>query len=164
MKSIYTAFISTGSNLGNRSENLQAAKNFIQQYCGNVVAASSVYETAAWGMQQQPDFYNQVLKIETNLSPHQLLNKLLSIEKQMGRVRKEKYGPRVIDLDILLFNDEVVNDEDLKIPHPHLPQRKFTLIPLNEIAADFFHPVEKKSIHRLLLDCTDTLNVNKISA
>lgn len=164
MKSIYTAFISTGSNLGNRFENLNLAKQFIQQSCGNIVSASSVYETAAWGMRQQPDFYNQVLKIETYLSPHQLLNKLLSIEDRMGRVRKEKYGPRIIDLDILLFNEEVVNDEHLKIPHPHLTQRKFILIPLNEIATDFFHPVEKKSIHQLLLDCTDTLNVNKISA
>jgi 2-amino-4-hydroxy-6-hydroxymethyldihydropteridine diphosphokinase len=150
--------------LGNRLENLNVAKTLIHECCGNIVASSSVYETAAWGMQQQPDFYNQVLKIETLLSPHQLLKKLLSIEKKMGRIRKEKYGSRIIDLDILLFNDEVVNDENLKIPHPHLPQRKFVLIPLNEIAENYFHPVEKKSIHHLLLNCNDTLNVNKISA
>jgi 2-amino-4-hydroxy-6-hydroxymethyldihydropteridine pyrophosphokinase len=159
-----TAFILTGGNLGNRLDNLNTAKLFIQQHCGKVVATSSVYQTAAWGMQQQPDFYNQVLQINTLLSAHQLLKELLGIEAQMGRVRNEKYGPRTIDLDILLFNDEVVDDENLKIPHPYLPQRKFALIPLNEIAQNFVHPVEKKSIHRLLLDCRDTLNVNKISA
>lgn len=159
-----TAFILIGGNLGNRFKNLHTAKKLIQQHCGNIVAASSIYQTAAWGMQQQPDFYNQALKIETAFQPHQLLKKLLEIENIIGRIREEKYGPRIIDLDILLFNDETVDDENLKIPHPHLPQRKFALVPLNEVAADYFHPVEKKTIHQLLLKCADILNVKKITA
>jgi 2-amino-4-hydroxy-6-hydroxymethyldihydropteridine diphosphokinase len=159
-----TAYLLIGGNLGNRMQNLQTAHHLIQKQCGKIVASSSVYETAAWGLTDQPDFLNQVLSINTNLSPQQLITALLSIEKAMGRKRLIKFGPRIIDLDILLIDDLRINEPNLTVPHPALPQRKFALIPLAEIAAGFIHPIEKKSIQQLLTDCTDELNVKKYSA
>lgn len=148
--------------MGNRQENLATAYHHIDQQCGHVVNASSVYETAAWGKKDQPSFLNQVLEIQTNLTPRQLLKKILLIEKQIGRVREEKYGPRIIDIDILLFNDEVHNYPTLKIPHPELQNRRFVLVPLAEIAAATIHPVLKKTMMELLAICPDQLAVKKI--
>lgn len=157
------AYLLTGGNMGNREENLATAYNYIDQQCGHVNLASSIYETAAWGKNDQSSFLNQVLEIQTNLTPRQLLKKILLIEQQIGRVREEKYGPRIIDIDILLFNDEIHNYPTLKIPHPELQNRRFVLVPLAEIAATTIHPVLKKTMTELLAICPDKLEVARIN-
>lgn len=155
------AYLLTGGNIGNREGFLQQAKDMLEQHCGKITAASAIYETAAWGDTEQSPFLNQALELTTNLNAKQLIRHILKIEKMMGRERKEKYGPRNIDIDILLFNDEVYNISFLKIPHPEMQNRRFALLPLAEIAADFVHPVFKKSIRNLLNECPDTLDVKK---
>ena len=155
-------FLLTGGNMGNRKDNLAIAYKHISVLCGHIINSSSVYETAAWGKTDQPSFLNQVLEIQTALTAPQLLKKILDIEKLTGRIRKEKYGPRIIDIDILLFNDEIHNDPLLKIPHPELQNRRFVLEPLAEIAPEIIHPVLKKSIIDLLAICPDKLEVTRI--
>lgn len=157
-----TAYLLTGGNIGNREENLAFACNHIGEQCGAIINSSSLYETAAWGKTDQPSFLNQALEIQTALTAPQLLKKILDIEKLTGRIRKEKYGPRIIDIDILLFNDEIHNDLLLKIPHPELQNRRFVLEPLAEIAPEIIHPVLKKSIIDLLAICPDKLEVTRI--
>ncbi|HXL56811.1 MAG TPA: 2-amino-4-hydroxy-6-hydroxymethyldihydropteridine diphosphokinase [Chitinophagaceae bacterium] len=156
------AYLLTGGNLGNRLNNLDDAAKLIEQYCGKIVQQSSIYKTAAWGFKDQPDFYNQVLAITTNLSPEQLMQKLLAIEEKMGRKREVKMGPRIIDIDILLFNDEIIHQSHLSIPHPRLHERRFALTPLAEIAPNIIHPVLHKTSQELLLECSDTLDVHKM--
>lgn len=156
-----TAYLLTGGNLGNRSFNLQQAEQTIQQYCGEIVCSSAIYETEAWGLTDQPSFYNQALELKTMLSPDQLMRKLLEIELEMGRVRTQKLGPRIIDLDILLIDDLIIESELLSVPHPSLPMRRFALMPLAEIAPSLIHPIEGKTIAALLDACTDPLNVQK---
>ncbi len=151
-----------GSNLGNCLQNLKLAVELIQLRIGKINKASSIYKTAAWGNTEQGDFYNQVLLVETLLNPHELLTGLLSIEKNMGRERKYKWEPRIIDLDILYFGDQVVNDENLIIPHPWLHKRRFTLAPLVEISPDFVHPILVQSNQQLLEICEDLLSVEKL--
>lgn len=155
-----TAYLLTGGNMGNREENLAQAREAIQEHCGKIKAASSLYETAAWGKTDQPSFLNQALYIETKLTPRQLLKQLLKIEEEIGRKRKEKYGPRIIDIDILFFNDEIYDSPSLKIPHPEIQNRRFVLAPLAEIAPEFVHPVLKKSITELLSITGDQLGVS----
>jgi len=155
------AFLLIGGNMGDREENFETAKSLIQQYCGNVVHSSSLYQTAAWGKTDQPAFLNQALEIETGLTAEQLMQQILAIEKMMGRERKEKYGPRVIDIDVLLFNDEQHDSPFLRIPHPEMQNRLFALIPLAEIAPNLQHPVFKKSISQLLRETPDKLEVKK---
>jgi 2-amino-4-hydroxy-6-hydroxymethyldihydropteridine diphosphokinase len=159
-----TAYLLIGGNLGNIRQNLQTALTLIKEGCGAIIYQSSVYKTAAWGLTEQPVFLNQVLVLQTNLPAEKLMQELLLIETIMGRIRSVKLGPRLIDIDILLIDDLIVNTALLTLPHPALLQRKFALIPLAEVAADILHPIEKKSIRQLLLDCTDTLDVQKISA
>lgn len=158
-----TAFLLTGGNLGNRFSNLQQAFKLIEAHAGLIMHQSSVYKTAAWGFTNQPEFYNQALKLQTMLSPELLMQCLLDIEKSMGRQRDVKMGPRIIDIDILLIDDIILNTPLLTIPHPLLPQRRFALTPLAEIAPDVIHPVLHKSIKDLLEDCKDDLPVYKIS-
>jgi len=129
--------------------------------CGRVTSISSLYETAAWGNTNQPAFYNQAICVETTLEPENLLSRLLTIEIEMGRVREEKYGPRTIDLDILMVNDIVLDSPTLTIPHPQLHNRRFALLPLIEIAPTLLHPVLDKTMQELLLNCPDTLDVQK---
>ena len=159
-----TAFLLTGGNLGNRLNNLQAAAKLIKQKCGDVFLQSSVYETAAWGFKDQPDFYNQALAIHTILNAKQLMSALLDIEQELGRKREIKMGPRTIDIDILLMNELVYNSKSVTIPHPRLNERRFVLTPLAEIAAEIIHPIFHKTIKELLLECKDELPVHKISA
>jgi 2-amino-4-hydroxy-6-hydroxymethyldihydropteridine diphosphokinase len=154
-----TAFLITGGNLGDRLQNLQQAYKKIEQTCGSITGASSIYQTAAWGFSQQPDFYNQAIKLETFLLPDALMLALLSIEEKMGRKRSLKMGPRIIDIDILLMDDMVYNSSILTIPHPQLSKRRFALMPLAQIAANVMHPVFKKTINELLDECTDSLAV-----
>ena len=153
------AYLLTGGNMGNREKNLARAKSLIAEQAGRVTRASALYETAAWGKTDQPSFYNQALEIETSLSPKELLKVLLEIEKKLGRQREEKYGPRTIDIDILLYGDQIINDPHLRIPHHELQNRRFALTPLAEIGPGLMHPVFSKSITELLAICTDTLEV-----
>ena len=155
------AYLLTGSNLGNREENITVAKTLIEIHCGGISRLSSVYETAAWGKTDQDAFLNQVLEIETSLKAIQLIRRILKIEKMIGRIRKEKYGPRLIDIDILLFNNEKHQFPLLTIPHPELQNRRFALVPLAEIAAEIMHPVLNKSVNELLQSCPDKLDVKK---
>ena len=156
------AYLLIGGNLGDREKNLIAAKKLIGQLCGSVIASSSLYETAAWGNTDQPSFLNQALELYTSFNARQLIRLILKIEKQMGRVRKEKYGPRIIDIDIMLFNNEKHNYQLLRLPHPEMQNRRFALLPLSEIAPDIIHPVLNKTIIELLKECKDELEVKKI--
>jgi len=158
------AYLLIGGNMGNRQEIFAVARGYVEQYCGLVIRSSSLYETAAWGKTDQPSFLNQALEIDTELHAKHLMTQVLEIEKFMGRERKEKYGPRVIDIDILLFNNEQYDLPFLKIPHPEMQNRRFALIPLAEIADDLQHPVLKKSIGQLLKECPDKLEVKKYIA
>jgi 2-amino-4-hydroxy-6-hydroxymethyldihydropteridine diphosphokinase len=155
-------FILLGSSLGDRQENLDRARQEISRSVGEIITTSSIYKTAAWGNTQQPDFYNQVIEIRSAHDPEKLILDTQRIEQKMGRTREEKWGPRIIDIDILFYGDSVISAENLTIPHPEIANRRFTLLPLAEIASDFIHTILKKSVLQLLEDCKDDLPVEKI--
>jgi 2-amino-4-hydroxy-6-hydroxymethyldihydropteridine diphosphokinase len=155
-------FLLLGTNQGERVLNLEEAKTKISRELGPIITASSIYKTAAWGLVNQPDFYNQVIVVNTVCDPVKTLSILQGIEKQLGRVRVEKWGPRIIDIDILFFNDAILDSPTLKIPHPEIQNRMFTLKPLVEVAENLIHPVFNKSLRQLLEDCIDQLAVEKI--
>ncbi len=154
-------YLSLGSNEGNRSSQLNKAIEFLNE-AGEVKIVSSVYETAAWGNTNQPSFLNLVLLMLTNDDAQNFMKQLLLIEEKMGRVRHWKWEARIIDIDILYFNNEIIHEEDLIIPHPHLQERKFVLEPLVEIAPEFVHPILKLNSVLLLNQCTDKLQVKKL--
>ncbi len=156
----HTAWLLIGGNMGHRKENLRNATLLISEYCGEVIRASSLYETAAWGKEDQPAFLNQALEVCTSLHSRALLSEILSIENRLGRSRTEKYGPRLIDIDILFFDDDIIKEPGLDIPHPRIQERRFVLVPLAEIAAGKIHPVLKQPVSRLLADCNDPLQVS----
>ena len=156
-----TAYLLIGGNVGDRAANLQTALRRIAETCGTITRTSSLYETAAWGNTYQPSFYNQAVVVTTPLSPEGLMNQLLDIELEMGRIRTQKYGPRTIDLDILMIDDLVLNTEKLTIPHPQMHNRRFALLPLIEVAPTLIHPLFDQSIEVLLQNCPDTLDVQK---
>jgi 2-amino-4-hydroxy-6-hydroxymethyldihydropteridine diphosphokinase len=157
-------FLLLGSNLGDRSANLRMATDLLKQSAGLVTASSSVFKTAAWGVTAQPEFYNQALEIATALTPDELLNACLEIEIKLGRKRMEKWGERLIDIDILFYGETIIRQEHLQIPHPQIPFRRFTLVPLAEIAGEFHHPSLHKSITQLLKECPDDLPVTRIES
>jgi len=160
---IITAYLLLGSNLGNRAQVLEKATSSINSKLGSVVKASSIYETSAWGIEDQPPFLNQVIQIETQLTPHQLLTEINLIEKQLGRVRHEKWGERLIDIDILYYNTSIIHTRELKIPHPQIINRRFTLAPLAEVAPNYIHPMLEKTQQQLLAECKDELEVKKFT-
>jgi 2-amino-4-hydroxy-6-hydroxymethyldihydropteridine diphosphokinase len=147
-----------GSNLGESRRHLRNALGRLAAF-GQIRMESLVYRSAAWGNISQPDFLNMTIELQTELSPQVLLKEILHIETSMGRKRTEKWGPRLIDIDILLYDDDVINSDSLVIPHPEMHNRRFTLVPLAEIAPDAQHPAMKKSIKQLLLECPDNLAV-----
>ncbi len=157
-----TAYLSLGSNIGNRKDWLQQATNQIDTKCGSITKTSAIYETAAWGINEQPTFLNLVLALDTLLSPLELLNEILAIEISLGRKREIKWGARTIDIDILFYDQTILELSNLIIPHPYLQDRRFTLVPLVEIAPTFNHPILNRNITELLAICPDKLEVIKI--
>lgn len=155
------AYLCLGGNMGNREVALKTAISTINNLAGKVVSESTIYETEAWGVTNQQAYLNQCIGIETKLTSNELINKLLSIEKELGRVRNlyHTYEPRTIDIDILFFNNDIINTENLIAPHPRLHLRKFVLVPLAEIASEFIHPVLNKTISVLLKECPDESEV-----
>lgn len=147
------AFISIGSNIGDKEENLDKAIELLTSSCDTKLLSKSRYlKTEPWGYEEQEEFLNCAIEINTILSSRELLEKMQGIEKEMKRERIVKWGPRIIDLDIIFFNDEVNNEEDLVIPHPRMEDREFVLEPLNEIAPNMLHPLLGKRVWRLLED------------
>lgn len=163
MKIQRITYLSLGTNQGNKLENLQEAIHLISDEIGAVKNISSVYKTASWGFDSE-DFYNICIKVSTYLQPEILLSKLLEVEKKLGRVREnsEQYADRIIDIDILLFDDEIIFTRNIKIPHERMLERKFVLVPLAEIASNVIHPVEKKQIHVCLENCDDSSSIEII--
>ncbi|NBB29436.1 2-amino-4-hydroxy-6-hydroxymethyldihydropteridine diphosphokinase [Cellulophaga sp. BC115SP] len=154
---LQTLFLSLGSNLGNREENLNQAIQLIRQNISTNLSISNIYETEPWGNLNQAGFLNLILKIEnSSLLPHEVLEKIQKIEIELGRVRVEKWGERCIDIDIIYFNDLVLDDTQLVIPHPFVQERKFVLVPLADVAPDWVHPVLQKTTLQMLQDCPDS--------
>ena len=155
-----TIFISLGGNLENTQDIFHELYPEIEKNIGIIQKFSSIYQTAAWGFKKQPDFLNQVLKIKSRIdSPGEILRIVLQMERNSGRIRKEKWGPRIIDIDILFIEDEVIHLNDLIIPHPYIQERRFILIPFKEIEEDFIHPVFNKTIDKLYLETKDNSEV-----
>ncbi len=153
------AFLLLGSNDGDRLVILGNARKAIEASAGKLVSTSSIYETAAWGNNDQAPFLNQAIAIDTPMEALQLLDKLQKIELALGRVRKQRWGPRTIDIDILLYGDLTMSTPILTIPHPGVPDRRFTLVPMAEIAGNLYHPVLRKTMQELLIECKDALAV-----
>ena len=158
---INLVYLGLGSNLGNRQENLELACRLISENIGTIVAQSSIYETAAWGLTEQDDFLNQVICISTRYKAPEVLTKILAVEQSMGRVREVKWGARTIDIDILYYNTDIIKLNNLTIPHPFIQDRRFVLAPLAEVAPDFVHPCFKQTNATLLANCIDTSEVLK---
>jgi 2-amino-4-hydroxy-6-hydroxymethyldihydropteridine diphosphokinase len=157
MKGIYLLL---GTNQGDREKNLGDAQSLLAERGIAALRVSSLYETAAWGIEDQPGFLNQVMEVSTDLSAIELLKTILAVELEMGRVRIQKWGERLIDIDILYYQDEVIDLPELKVPHPEMPNRRFTLVPLVELAAEAVHPVLQKTQQELLDVCPDPLSVH----
>lgn len=158
-----TIYLLLGSNMGDRMENLLQAKLLVKEL-GRVIKVSSIYRTKAWGNINQDDFLNQALAIISSFSPVDLLKHLKEIERKLGRAAVEKWAPRIIDIDILFYSDQIIQSKDLTIPHPFIAQRRFALTPLAEIAAHLIHPELGISMEELLERCPDTLAVKRIPA
>jgi 2-amino-4-hydroxy-6-hydroxymethyldihydropteridine diphosphokinase len=156
------AVLLVGGNLSNRMKYLALAQNMIEQHVGTIQQKSSIYESAPWGFSSKQDFLNMVIVTETSLNVNKLLSKIHDIEHVLGRERKEttSYISRTIDIDILFFNDEIIDTPILQIPHPRIHERKFTLIPLYELMPYRIHPAFQKSIKQLLAECNDANNVH----
>jgi 2-amino-4-hydroxy-6-hydroxymethyldihydropteridine diphosphokinase len=156
------SYIGIGSNLGEKKKNCEDAIHNLSFEGGNICSCSSFYETSAWGVHNQPSFINLVLKIETELTPYELLHCLKGIEKLLGRKETFRWGPRLIDLDILFYGSHIVKTPNLKIPHCYLHKRLFVLEPMMEIAPDFIHPLIKKSIQELYQELVSSEKIESL--
>lgn len=152
-------YLHLGSNLGDRKKNLYDAIRLIEYKIGFIVEKSSIYETEPWGLKDQPGFLNQAIISKSNLSPNKVLNVITDIESELGRIRNEKWGPRTIDIDIIYCDDLILNSDELTVPHPHMYDRNFVLIPFMEIAGDFIDPVKQVSVEELYDNCRDESEV-----
>src|ERR1019366_19658 len=167
MKTIFSIFVKMniaylilGGNKGDKLQNIRQALFLLENNIGALTKKSDVFVTAAWGNTEQPDFFNQAIRLETSLSASDLLKKIISIEETLGRIRTDKkWMERTMDIDILFYNDEIISIPDLKIPHPFIQERKFVLIPMEQLAPMFVHPQIKKNIRTLLSECSDELEV-----
>jgi len=157
-----TAYLLLGSNLGDRAATLRVAVEYLNETAGTVTATSSLYQTAAWGLEDQPAFLNQAVRLQTSLPPHYLLDACLATEQRARRERRTRWGARTLDVDILLYDDLVLNAPSLIVPHPRLPERRFALVPLTEIAAEVVHPALSCTMTELLATCVDLLPVQLI--
>lgn len=164
MQYMNKVFLLIGGNMGHRLQNLHQAVSLLAAACGPVIQQSAVYETAAWGKTDQAAFLNQALLLTTSLSAGDLITTILSVEEKMGRRRLERFGPRLIDIDMLFYNDDIIDAPNLTIPHPEMQNRRFVLVPLNEIAPSFVHPVFHKTVAELLKECPDELEVKKLTS
>ncbi len=156
-----TIFLQLGSNMGERKEFLQSAIVLIVEEIGAIQKKSKVYESVPWGVDGQNNYLNQVLEIKSRFLVEEVLEKVLQIEDKIGRIRNEKWGERIIDIDILFFNDMVIEKEGLCVPHIHLHKRNFVLLPLQEIAPEFIHPKNQKTISELKQECRDSEKVEE---
>lgn len=154
-------YLLLGSNLGEREKQLQLAESMLIDKVGHFVSASAVYETAAWGVTDQPTFLNKVLTLSTSLAAEEILQATQLIEKEVGMAKAYKWGPRILDIDILLLDQVTISTPQLKVPHPEIPNRRFTLVPLAEVAGKLNHPTLNKTINQLLEECPDKLPVSK---
>lgn len=157
-----SVFFLLGSNLGDRHLLLKQAIEAIGKAIGPVIRASSIYETQSWGKTDAPDYLNQVILAQTNLSARSILEEVLAIESSLGRHRAEKWGSRTIDIDILFYGEAVIEEPGLSIPHPELHKRRFTLEPLAEIAPEMLHPLLNKRIFEIKNELKDDLIVKKL--
>jgi len=156
-----TAILCLGSNLGKREELIVNAVTLIARKCGKITKQSGLYETEAWGSDSERAYLNKVLEINTELAPLSLLKEILKIERELGRERTaDRNADRLIDIDILFYNNLITEGKELSIPHPRLHERRFVLVPLNEIAPSLVHPVFNKTVQNLLEHCSDRLEVN----
>lgn len=159
LRRFINVYLSLGSNVGNRRENLKQVLGEIHRRIGKVAKQSHVYETAAWGKTDQDKFLNLVVMINTSLQPRDILEKITEIERELGRTRTEKWGPRTVDVDILFYGKRVIRDKGLEIPHPEIANRAFVLVPLMELDAELEHPILKQPIDELYMNCTDDSDV-----
>jgi 2-amino-4-hydroxy-6-hydroxymethyldihydropteridine diphosphokinase len=160
MENVKMAVLLLGVNLGHRERQLERAREHLAA-CGKITRQSAVYETAAWGLEDQPAFLNQVILLDTFLEPLALLDALQQIEHALGRERHDKWAARTMDIDVLFVDQLISKTDRLELPHPHLAHRRFTLVPLAEVLPEFVHPVLQKNITTLLAECTDALAVRK---
>jgi 2-amino-4-hydroxy-6-hydroxymethyldihydropteridine diphosphokinase len=156
-------YLLLGSNLSDPLIQIKKAHTYIRKKIGSITRQSKLYQTAPWGSKDQPDFLNQVIVIKTRSGPEEIMESILAIEKEMGRIRTKKNAPRIIDIDILFYNKRIIHSSNLTIPHASLHKRMFVLVPLNELSPLLIHPVLNKSVHTLLKECGDKLSVKKIS-
>ena len=155
-------YLLLGSNIGDRGKNLEAGRKMIESQIGKITASSHVYETAPWGFEEQDDFYNQAIEVETEKTPREVLTLSKEIEKEVGRQSSEKWHPRILDIDILLFGKKVLEEGDLHIPHKSMHERNFALIPLMELVPELIHPKLDLTIEELFWNCEDALDVIRL--
>ena len=160
---MHHVFLGVGGNIGNKQQNLEKVRVYIEKQIGGIAAVSSVYETPPWGFLADDDFWNQVLHVTTDLEPDDLLTEVQSIEQHFGRKRDAGYYmSREMDIDVLYYDDKTISSDNLIVPHPHIARRLFVLVPLVEIAPGFMHPVLKMTNRQLLEQCDDESTIKRI--
>ena len=165
MSALKNVILSVGTNLGDRFQNLLQVKSQLQKQLGGTPQWSEIYETPAWGFQGEP-FYNAAILLQTSLPAAEVLNIIRTIENQMGRVRNENaigYSSRIIDIDIILYENQIIETQELQIPHPRFTQRKFVLLPMQDLSWQWKHPQTQQNLEQIIKECTDTSDCKKIA-